>query len=263
MILLYPHTLLKYKDLFEKLNEFKSKNAFDEWNKIKLRNPKRKLMNNNVIEGISPPEKKESTTKSGKSFKDEASQTKFILKKNQETSYSPIKLQENSKETIFEENPHDLSVMSTPTSRKLSAIGVASKARKRNHNISLLDENSNSSIFENRDSETFTNITHDLNKRKRADVTMYKDDLSTNINKKLKDDYRVIEKDGVVYTVVGDPEDIHDNGDVHDIIEESNEYYKEKKVKTPSPVASRLRSKIIQTPDQQMKSKKQIKWDKL
>lgn len=267
MILIYPHTLDQYKKNFDKLKEnVENMNSTEEWSKIKIRSP-RGAWSNAVSEG----KNNNLNLKSTKNFKDEASQTRFILKKNKETSCSPAKFQENTKESIFEDHPNSTNrMLNGATPRSLSAAGIASGIRNRKHSISLLNDSSNSNIFENRDSETFTNIgeefeVNEKNKRKRGDVTAYNEDLlETNNNKKQKDDYRVVEKDGAVYTVVGDPEDIHDNGDVHDIIEQTDQYYKTNSNSTPSPVAARTRSgkNLIKSPKIKV-TEKQVKWQKL
>lgn len=78
----------------------------------------------------------------------------------------------------------------------------------------------------------------EINRRKRGHTTIYNDEWIE--PKKQKNDYRVVEKDGVVYTVVGSPEEINDNGDIHDIIQQTNAHIKEKPI---SPISSRIRSR--------------------
>lgn len=250
MILIYPHTLELFKEHFDKINKIhKNSNSLSEWEKIKFN-----LQNNRNSEDWKRNASVEPTKNLKQKLnpsKDQSSQT-YIFKRNQETSCSPIKNEIKNTENIFKSNP----INETTPQRRVSAIGSARNLKNRNHNISLLDDsyddatsldNRGKNIFKNLDGSTDP-LNSDIIKRKRNDVTIYMDDdlRDKSDSKKLKDDYRVMEKDGVVYTVVGDPEDIHDNGDLHDIVEISDKHYKQKNKPQDerSPIGTRSTSKL-------------------
>lgn len=237
MILIYPHTLELFKEHFDKINEIqKNRNSVSEWEKIKF----------NLQNKRNNEEYKRDTTKNFEKLnptKDQSSQT-YIFKRNKEIGCSPLNTEIKQRESIFQSDP----INETTPQRRVSAIGVARSLKNKNHNISLLDESyDDASSLEKRSKNIFLNLdgntdplNSDIEKRKRVDQTVYMDEDDGGHNKKIRDDYRVMEKDGVVYTVVGDPEDIHDNGDLHDIIEMSDNHYKQKE---ESPVSTRTRTR--------------------
>lgn len=244
MILIYPHTLQKYKKQFDDINQNSSvdqlikNNAIDQWNKIKKNtqlSSKNNKKNENTLNEKSPDTK---------ILKDQYSQTNYVIKKDKNTHCSPIKFESKPVEEIFQNyNSNVGSSNSFNTPKRLSAAEIAKKSKRNSSSYAFLNDNFSDNS--------------DVNKRKRHDVTIYSDDLvPSNIKKKQRDDYRVIEKDGVVYTVLGDSDEIHDNGDVHDIIEQSKMDYEE--IPPIPPISARIRTKL-----NQCGKKYKIKWQPL
>lgn len=150
MILIYPHTLKQSEDNFKILERKKREEKNNQHlEKFRKQQNEKYFLNKH-------PEKQENIGEK-KSLKDEYTQTRFIFKKNQETSCSPIKFEtKENRDQIFESNVEN-NENYTPK-RRLSAAFEANKTKRKNQKISLLDEsyspqNENIDIFKNIDEE--------------------------------------------------------------------------------------------------------------